>query len=854
MHAMTFLALRRRAALAALVLAAACTDRTPTHGPLPPAVEGEGVGMQIACTASVAAKQVRCGTPAPAPSGGASSSIIVGGQGTYLQLETSGAAYDSAAHVFSMGAAVRNLLAQQMGTPDGKAVAGVRVIFDQEPVATEGGGEITVANADGEASFTRSAQPYFDYPQIVEAGAVSQPRTWRFNVPPAVRTFHFTVYVRTELPAEQGGLRWVQEYGPRTADPMAFSAVWGASRDHVFAVGNSTIWSSDSTGWVPMARAPISLRDIWGVSRDEVYAVGERGLVMRYDGNRWETRRPASDDFNFSLDGVWSDGYEVWAVGVRYRSATGPQGVILHSRDDGVSWDETPSSGGLGGRILNAVLRAGSSLYVVGYQYSVWPDTMREGGVLLRSTDGGATWSDSVLTGGRGLAFYSVWADGPGDVYIGGKILEDGGERAIILHSTDGGATWSRSVQGRGAIRALWRVPGGRLYAVGRNHILVHQDGTWRAVQNGCQAFSRSWAGVWGSAEDDLHFVAIQDANGHFDGTRCRRTSPFREQLYAVSASGTSLTDPEPFHALAVGTRSGVETDSTSGSHLLILRSDGDGVWREEEYRPDLMSGLVDVWAGPPGVAVGWIQEGGVSRSLILRRVAGRWEDVTPASARGMSFGGVWGSASTGEVYAFALRQTEPYMGLGRSETYLIVYRSKDGATWSEAANLEVPYFPGLSMNATMTGAWGSGSGALYVAGTRSGGGMGDGFLASYDGLMWSVRSMFQMRPLSGVWSSGDTVVTSGARFVERSVDGGGSWTRTELPLWTGPVWGSSADAVYVLGIEGSVHFFDGVKWSTMRVGNARPSGDARPFREIGGWRHNVYVIGSDGAIFRLTR
>jgi DNA/RNA endonuclease G (NUC1) len=56
-----------------------------------------------------------------------------------------------------------------------------------------------VANADGTGDFTNTTQPYFEYDQKLDSGAVSTSRQWRFNVPATVGTFTFRVYVHTPL-------------------------------------------------------------------------------------------------------------------------------------------------------------------------------------------------------------------------------------------------------------------------------------------------------------------------------------------------------------------------------------------------------------------------------------------------------------------------------------------------------------------------------------------------------------------------------------------------------------------------------------------------------------------------------
>ncbi|HEX5872968.1 MAG TPA: hypothetical protein VFY65_21195, partial [Longimicrobium sp.] len=513
---------RARLALAAALalLSSACTDQLPTARAVPPPT-GETVRAGIACTVAVAAGEVRCDALS---GGGGSRNVILGGQNKYVRLASTDLAYDSVAGVFQMNVTVQSLLGQPMGTPDGTTATGVRVFFERLPAATSGTGEVTVNNADSVGAFTRLDQPYFEYPEILEPYGASRPRVWRFNVPKTVAAFSFAVYIDTELPAEQGALRWTHEWGYGTRVWTPFDAIWGASRGHVHAVAGRWILGLDSAGWSLRARAPGELYDVWGASRYEVYAAGDSGVVMRFDGNRWQTRRAPTAPHQ--LSGLWTDGGDLWAVG-RRRDVPGGDvdGLILRSADDGQTWAETLSPGA-GKRYLRDVFRVDGSVYVVGFEDPLVTGASPRKGVLLRSRDGGATWSDSLFSSPSGITFFSVWADGPDDVYIGGELLEAPRVRkTILMHSTDGGATWTTAPSIPGDVQNLWRVPGGRLYAAGSGGILVNDGGTWSQFEGGCVSLGAGWMGVWGSAENDLHAVANPDFAWRYDGTCWRSTS-----------------------------------------------------------------------------------------------------------------------------------------------------------------------------------------------------------------------------------------------------------------------------------------------------------------------------------------
>ena len=213
----------RLAATAGLALLAACNDdgtgaRTPVEPPPATALAA------LTCDADVRAGTLTCGalgsgggiSASAAPAGGPSLvQHVLGGQGQYVRLTSSGAAYGD--NVFLFNVTVQNLSNLALGTSDGatRDDAGVRVFFHQGPTVTGGTGTITVANATGTAAFTAAGQPYFQYggkvggvdqgelgaDGILASAETSTSKDWRLNVPATVTTFTFVVYVSTQTPA-----------------------------------------------------------------------------------------------------------------------------------------------------------------------------------------------------------------------------------------------------------------------------------------------------------------------------------------------------------------------------------------------------------------------------------------------------------------------------------------------------------------------------------------------------------------------------------------------------------------------------------------------------------------------------
>jgi DNA/RNA endonuclease G (NUC1) len=191
-------------AVLSLLALAACSDRSAV-GPdaqtvALPASAGTA-SRALDCTVSVREGMMGCrGSGASVP-GGASGNLVVGGQDVFVRLASTNVAYDADSETLSADVTLQNLLPQAMGTTDGTAVSpgGIRVFFASGPTATSGTGAVSVANADGLGDFTSTAQPYFEYDQKLDSGAVTTPRPWRFNVPATVGTFTFRVYVSAPL-------------------------------------------------------------------------------------------------------------------------------------------------------------------------------------------------------------------------------------------------------------------------------------------------------------------------------------------------------------------------------------------------------------------------------------------------------------------------------------------------------------------------------------------------------------------------------------------------------------------------------------------------------------------------------
>jgi DNA/RNA endonuclease G (NUC1) len=191
---------RCRAVAVLAVLAAGCTDQPTGIAPVPvPA--GPGAARALTCTITVSTGALVCAEPGAGTVQGVSSAIY-GGQNSLVRLSSANA--HRTGDVFEVEVTVTNLLeGQAIGTVDGVTphAAGTRVFFFEGPVAPGSAGEVSLANADGDAWFTTADQPYFQYDGVIATSATSAARPWRFNLAPDVHTFSFKVLIATEAQA-----------------------------------------------------------------------------------------------------------------------------------------------------------------------------------------------------------------------------------------------------------------------------------------------------------------------------------------------------------------------------------------------------------------------------------------------------------------------------------------------------------------------------------------------------------------------------------------------------------------------------------------------------------------------------
>ena len=243
------------------------------------------------------------------------------------------------------------------------------------------------------------------------------------------------------LATDDGGHTWQQRsvIGNSTANAahsLSFSTDGGTG----WAVGFATLYRSTDRGrhWQPMASAPSNVRRVQFVDERRGWVAASRctasGQIASCDdtlyrtqdgGQTWQALPAMPGDykpmaFADAGRGAWVD----W------------DGTIRYTSDGGSTWAVAKTD-----RPLNQ--RAGSLQF--DRQGRGWLQPAYDSSRLLRSLDGGATWTSVALPAAVGLYSSTGYASVAfGDSQNGWLV----GGRGVVLATQDGGNTWRQQVLG----------------------------------------------------------------------------------------------------------------------------------------------------------------------------------------------------------------------------------------------------------------------------------------------------------------------------------------------------------------------------------------------------------------------
>ncbi len=230
-----------------------------------------------------------------------------------------------------------------------------------------------------------------------------------------------------------------------TPDDRTIFGAWAAPDGHSWAVGGAAseagtgfVWVRDpvdeiqtgpgtlsgfdgggahlgGVGWVVDEEAPravggqlASLYKIWGVDPSSVWVAGAAGLVLRFDGIRWNRVETGTDRALYSIHG---HGDDVVAVG------GASEGLILELAEGSFvdrSPSDTPPLNGIG------VAPDGSAV-AVGWG----------GAVAVRSA---GVWENQGSVLPTGLDYHAVWIDPAGGAWMVGGNLSEALDRGVLAY------------------------------------------------------------------------------------------------------------------------------------------------------------------------------------------------------------------------------------------------------------------------------------------------------------------------------------------------------------------------------------------------------------------------------------
>jgi hypothetical protein len=295
----------------------------------------------------------------------------------------------------------------------------------------------------------------------------------------------------------------------------AFYSVWGADKDHVFAVGSDNLRYAWVGGqWKPFTPiiAGQDLDCVWGTSATDVYAVGTiqstgQGIVQHFDGQGWTDEYLAPTP----LSAVWGDGTFVLAAGA--------QGEIYGKTEGTTAWGPRitkglPANPNVANGPEDPVLWAMAGTSIDHFAMAAGLDR-----VFVFDIDAGFINLDPVAD--RTLDFRAVFAV-PGSQpttylfgtnYLGATWLAGAGppDASVVMNGmVDLFEDRSSSGTSSQFIYGIWGTAT-RFVFVGDQGRIVSYDVAANQVSSVPSPVSDSLVGVWGSSLSDVWIVGQRE-------------------------------------------------------------------------------------------------------------------------------------------------------------------------------------------------------------------------------------------------------------------------------------------------------------------------------------------------------
>jgi photosystem II stability/assembly factor-like uncharacterized protein len=297
-------------------------------------------------------------------------------------------------------------------------------------------------------------------------------------------------------------------------------AVWGYDSTRIFAAGDKgVLLVSEDNGYTWKKLKSGVKQNLTGIatpSMTEVYIIGtEKTLLYSSDGKKFAKKK---QPISWSEKDKPEESPKIWSTTSGDLWISGANNSIFFSADKGKTWSNPPVSdkpkSGCVRYVINsdaqllcsadniswgkqevmkdAKLRAAAGLdaktsYAVG-----------DGGLMLRSTDGGKTW-ESKSKAERGQLL-SLWATSQKEIFATGK-------EGKLLYSSDGGASWvKQNSTVTTTLRAIWGTSSARMFAVGDGGVILRSTDTGKTWERLDSKVKDNLAAIWG-INDDIYVV-----------------------------------------------------------------------------------------------------------------------------------------------------------------------------------------------------------------------------------------------------------------------------------------------------------------------------------------------------------
>ncbi len=272
----------------------------------------------------------------------------------------------------------------------------------------------------------------------------------------------------------------------------------------------------------------VAFTAVWGSSKDDVWIVGTQGAILHWNGTSFTTTPSGTKNALFAVSGTGPN--DVWAVGSRE--------TVLHSKgfaNGAASWAAGPAVAPMlvkygapaNENLLFALwARAGGEVWTAGEPYPVLLDDSTNpinANFWRRGGFGDEPWTWDVIA--DALVVRGFWAAAPDDVWaVGGTAGSSKNRTGRTFHTTGStrGASpeWTEyDSQSFTQLNAVWGSGANDVWAVGDAGVVRRWTGAtpkrWQVVS---VPTDHDLTGVWGSGPNDIWVVGEHGTILHFDG------------------------------------------------------------------------------------------------------------------------------------------------------------------------------------------------------------------------------------------------------------------------------------------------------------------------------------------------